>query len=82
MCVLDWKHPHHDVFQLHVQRVCSMDVLLPVIWISICIHVVQNQLKEDEFFRDGTECVVKAEHVVSILSLNTGGKAQKERVYT
>lgn len=71
-----WLHPHHNVFQLHVQHVCSNDVLLPVVWFLICIHVVQDQLKEDELLGDGTERVVEAEHVVSILSFNTGRKPQ------
>lgn len=64
--------PHHDVFQLHVHYVCPMDVLFPVIWIFIHIHVVQDQLEEDELLRDGTKRVVEAEHVVSILSFNAG----------
>lgn len=78
-----WLHPHHNVFQLHVQHVCPMDILLPVVWVLVCIHVVQDQLKEDELLGDGTERVVKAEHVVSILGLNTGGKHSRQlRAYT
>lgn len=72
-----WLHPYHDVFQLHVQHVCSDDVLLPVVWILICIHVVQDQLEEDELLGDSTERVVEAKHVVSILSFNTGGGKKK-----
>lgn len=63
---------YHNVFQLHVQDVCSVDVLLPVIWVFICIHVVQDQLEEDELLRDWAERVVKAEHVVSLLSVYAG----------
>lgn len=55
-----------------------MDILLPVVWFFICIHVVQDQLKEDELLGDGTERVVKAEHVVSILSFNTGDKTHRQ----
>lgn len=75
--ISDWLHPHHNVFQLHVQHVCSMNILLPVIWVFIGIHVVQDQLKEDDLLRDSTECVVEAEHVVSILSFNTAGKQRQ-----
>lgn len=68
-------HSHHDVFQLHVQRISSMHILLPLIWFFIGFHVVQDQLKEDDLLRDGAERVVEAEHVVSLLSFNTGEKA-------
>ncbi len=78
----DLHHSHHNVFQLHVQHVCPMDILLPVIWVFIRVHVVQDQLKEDELLGDGAERVVKTEHVVSILSFHTGGKAQAVRAYT
>ena len=53
-----------------------MDVLLPVIWVLIRVHVVQDQLKEDELLRDSAERVVEAEHVVSILRFNAGQRAQ------
>lgn len=66
--------PHHDVLQLHVQHVRSMNVLLPVIWVFIRVHVVQDQLKEDDLLRDGAKCVVEAEHVVSILCFNPAGE--------
>lgn len=56
-----------------------MDVLFPVIWAFIRIHVVQYQLKEDELLRDGTKRVVEAEHVVSILSFNAGERIQKAK---
>lgn len=54
MCLIysNKTNSHHNVFQLHVQDVCSVDVLLPVIWVFICIHVVQDQLEEDELLRD------------------------------
>lgn len=74
--ISDWLHLYHDVFQLHVQHVCSMDIFLPVVWVFICIHVVQDQLEEDHLLRDGTEGVVKAEHVVSILCFDPAGKTQ------
>lgn len=59
-----------------------MDVLFPVIWVFIHIHVVQDQLEEDELLRDGTKRVVKAEHVVSILSFNAGERIQKRKKIT
>lgn len=80
--ISDRLHPHHNIFQLHVQRVRSMDIFLPVVWVVTCIHVVQDQLKEDELLGDGTERVVKAEHVVSILSFNPGERAQGVKAYT
>lgn len=53
-----------------------MDILLPVFWVLIRVHVVQDQLKEDELLRDSTKRVVEAEHVVSILCFNAGQRAQ------
>lgn len=52
-----------------------MHVLLPLIWFFVVFHVVQDQLKEDGFLGDGAERVVEAEHVVSLLSFNTGEEA-------
>lgn len=54
-----------------------MDVLFPLIWVFIRMHVVHDQLEEDELLRDGTKRVVKAEHVVSILSFNARERIQK-----
>lgn len=59
-----------------------MDVLFPVIWVFIHIHVVQDQLKEDELLSDGTKRVVEAEHVVSILSFYAGEWIQKRKKIT
>lgn len=54
-----------------------MDVLLPVVWASSCIHVVQDQLKEDELLRDGAKRVVEAEHVVPVLGFDAGERKGK-----
>lgn len=56
-----------------------MHVLLPLIWFFIDFHIVQDQLKEDDLLRDGTERVVEAEHVVPFLSFNTEEKAGAEK---
>lgn len=59
-----------------------MDVLFPLIWVFIRMHVVHDQLEEDELLRDRTKRVVKAEHVVSILSFNARERIQeKEKNY-
>lgn len=56
-----------------------MDVLFPLIWVFIRMHVVHDQLEEDELLRDGAKRVVKAEHVVSILSFNARERIQKRK---
>lgn len=76
-CVSDRLHSYHEVFQLHVQHICPMDELLPVVAVFLCIHVVQDQLKEDELLRDGAEGVVEAEHVVSVLQSFYAGRQKK-----
>ena len=69
---------HHDVFQFHVQHVGTVNVLLPVVVVLyVLIHVVQDQLKEDDLLRYGAERVVKAKRVISVLRFNSRGNTSR-----
>lgn len=63
--------PHHDVFQFHVQQVSALHILLPVLRVFAVVHVVQNELEENDLLGHGAEGVVEAELVVSFLCLHS-----------
>lgn len=67
---------YHDVFQLHVQQVGALHVLLPGLRILSVVHVVQYELEENDLLGHRAEAVVEAEHVVSLLGLHS-----EERCY-
>ncbi len=70
---------YHDILQLHVQKVCSLRVWFPVLRFLAFSHIVQNQLKEDDFLRNSAECIIKTEHVVSLFCFHSEVKKSHEQ---
>lgn len=63
---------NQDIFQLHLQDICISNILFPVfLALNLFSHIIQDQFKENYLLRNGAECVIKAEHVITIFSLYT-----------
>lgn len=63
---------NQDVLQFHLQHICVSNIFFPVfLFLSLFSHVIQDQFKKDDLLRNGAECIIKAEHVVTNFSLYT-----------